>query len=66
LVGQRLNVKNESTGKEILCSVVNVEPGANGVHEVGIEFVRPDAKFGRVTFLPADWSSRSPEVKRFG
>lgn len=46
--------------------VVNVEPGANGVHEVGIEFVRPDAKFWRVTFPPADWSSDSPEAKRFG
>ena len=66
LVGQRLNVKSESTNEEILCSVVNVEPDANGVHEVGIEFVRPNPKFWRVTFPPADWSPRSPEAKRFG
>jgi hypothetical protein len=66
LPGQRLSVKSESTGEEILCTVVSVESGSNEVFEVGIEFVRPNAKFWRITFPPADWSPRSPEAKRLG
>jgi hypothetical protein len=66
LPGQRLSVKSESTGEEILCTIVSVESGSNEAFEVGIEFVRPDPKFWRITLPPADWSPRSPEAKRFG
>jgi hypothetical protein len=63
--GQTLAVKNVTTGEELACTVVDVNPGANGVPEIGLEFAKPNPRFWRVSFLPADWSTRSPEAKRF-
>jgi hypothetical protein len=64
-VGQTISVKHETTLQEISSAVMNIEAGTDGVREIGIEFVRPDTKFWRVTFPPIDWTSRSPEAKRF-
>jgi hypothetical protein len=63
--GQPLNLRNMTTGEEVHCTVVDLNPGANGVPEVGVEFVEPNPRFWRVSFPPADWSTRSPEAKRF-
>jgi hypothetical protein len=63
-VAQTLSLKNENTDGEISCAVVNVQPEANGLHEVGIEFRGEDQNFWRVNFPPSDWTSRSPEAKR--
>lgn len=64
-VGQRVNAENASTGEEIECTVVDVNPGANGVPEVGVEFTEPNPRFWRVSFPPADWSPRNAEARRF-
>ena len=63
--GQTLSVRNVATGEEVLCKVVDLNPSANGVSELGVEFARPNPHFWRVSFPPADWSTRSPEAKRF-
>lgn len=63
--GQPLNLRNMTTGEEVHCTVVDLNPGANGVPEVGVEFMEPNPRFWRVSFPPADWSTRSPEAKRF-
>ncbi len=63
--GQPLNLRNMTTGEEVHCTVVDLNPGANGVPEVGVEFVEPNPRFWRVSFPPVDWSTRSPEAKRF-
>jgi hypothetical protein len=63
--GQTVAVKNVTTGEELACTVVDVNPGANEVPEVGLEFATPSPRFWRVSFPPADWSTRSPEAKRF-
>src|ERR1700675_1076548 len=63
--GQMLNVRNVTTGEEMACAVVDVSPGANGLGEIGVEFALPNPRFWRVSFPPADWSTRSPEAKRF-
>jgi PilZ domain len=65
LVGQILSLTNENTNGEISCAVVNFERQANGLHEVGIEFSGEHKNFWRVNFPPADWTSRSPDAKRF-
>ena len=64
-VNQPLNLRNMSTGEEEHCTVVDVNEGANGVREVGVEFAKPNSRFWRVSFPPADWSSRSLEAKRY-
>jgi len=63
--GQTLAVKNITTGEELACTVMDVNPGANEVPEVGLEFAKPSPRFWRVSFPPTDWSTRSPEAKRF-
>ena len=62
---QALSLRNISTGEEEHCTVVDVNEGANGVPEVGVEFAKPNSRFWRVSFPPADWSTRSPEAKRY-
>lgn len=63
--GQALSIRNVTTGEEIPCKVVDLNPGANAVAEVGIEFSQRNPRFWRVSFPPADWTPRSPEAKRF-
>ena len=63
--GQTLNVRNVNTGEEMPCKVVDVSPGTHGVAEIGVEFTQPSPQFWRVSFPPTDWSTRSPEAKRF-
>jgi len=62
---QVLQVRNVITGEELPCTVMDINPGANGVPEVGVEFAKATPRFWRVSFPPADWSSRSPEAKRY-
>ena len=63
--GQQLKLLNVATGEEEQCVVVDVNEGANGVPEVGVEFAAPNPRFWRVSFPPTDWSARSPEAKRY-
>jgi hypothetical protein len=63
--GQALNVRNVTTGQEMPCTVVDVSPGAHGVAEIGVEFAQLSPRFWRVSFPPTDWSTRSPDAKRF-
>ena len=63
--GQTLSIKNVVTGEEALCTVMDSNPGADGLAEVGVEFAQPNSRFWRVSFPPTDWSTRSPEAKRF-
>src|ERR1700675_4696633 len=65
LVPQILSLKNENTNGEISCAVVNFDRQANGLQEVGIEFSGERQNFWRVNFPPVDWTSRSPDAKRF-
>lgn len=63
--GQELIVRNIPTNEEIVCTVVDCNPGQTGVAEVGIQFKHSSPRFWRVAFPPSDWSTRSPEAKRF-
>jgi hypothetical protein len=45
--------------------VVDFPSGAEAGAEVGIELQKPSPRFWRVAFPPEDWSTRSPEAKRF-
>jgi hypothetical protein len=63
-MGQTLQLKNLATGEQLSCTVVDMNPGQGGASEIGVEFSAPSPRFWRVSFLPMDWSSRSPEAKR--
>jgi len=63
--GQPLTLLNVATGEEERCTVMDVNEGPNGVPEIGIEFADVNPRFWRVSFPPADWSTRSPEAKRY-
>ena len=64
--GQPLNLKNVTTGEEVVCEVVDLNPGGSGLAEIGVEFAQANPQFWRVSFPPADWSTRSPEARRPG
>lgn len=66
VVGQLLSVTHVGTGEELVCTVVDINPGQLEAPEIGVEFVHPNARFWRVSFPPEDWSPRSPYAKRLG
>jgi hypothetical protein len=63
--GQSLEITNAKTREESSCTVRDVTVVAEGPAEVGLEFDTPHPRFWHVAFPPTDWSSRSPEAKRF-
>jgi len=65
LVGQELRIKNLATNEELVCKVVDIDPGQNDGPEIGVAFNEPCPRFWRVSFPPSDWSHRSPEAKRY-
>ena len=64
LQGQSLNLRNVVTGEEVDCKVVDLNRGASGLAEIGVEFEQPNSRFWRVSFPPTDWSARNSEAKR--
>jgi len=62
---QILTIRNLQTLEDLRCLVVDICQGQDGMNEVGVEFVDGSARFWRVSFPPVDWSSRSPEAKRY-
>jgi hypothetical protein len=65
IIGQLSSICNIVTNDELVCTVMDINPGQIGVPEVGVEFAQPNPRFWRVSFPPVDWSPRSPEAKRF-
>lgn len=63
LQDQSLNVRNVVTGEEVVCKVVDLNPGGSGLAEIGVEFAEANPRFWRVSFPPTDWSTHNPEAK---
>jgi len=61
-VGQVVILQNPETGEEQSCRVVRINPVRDRKTEVGIEFLKPAPNFWRVSFPPADWAPKSPEI----
>ncbi|HVH50423.1 MAG TPA: PilZ domain-containing protein [Candidatus Bathyarchaeia archaeon] len=53
--GARIFVRNRAIVEDKECRVVRVEQKHDGKSEVGVEFLRPDAKFWGLEFPPDDW-----------
>ena len=64
-IGQLLTLKNVKTNEETPCRVVYANPAQGRKIEVGVEFMKPSPFFWRISFPPADWTTRSPDAKDF-
>ena len=53
--GARIFVRNTVQAEDKECRVVRVSGRVDNKHEVGVEFLRPDAKFWGLEFPPDDW-----------
>ena len=53
--GVRIFVRNKAAVEDKECRVVRVEVKHATKSEVGVEFLRPDAKFWGLEFPPDDW-----------
>ena len=53
--GVRIFVRSRSVVEHKECRVVRVQEKHEGKSEVGVEFLRPDAKFWGLEFPPDDW-----------
>src|SRR5260370_42611698 len=62
-IGQLLTLRNSRTGEEIACRVVYVSPHESEKRQVGVDFMNPCPRFGRISFPPRDCTTQSPEAK---
>jgi hypothetical protein len=53
--GTRIFVRNRTVADDKECRVVRIQEKHEGKSEVGMEFLRPDAKFWGLEFPPEDW-----------
>jgi len=53
--GARIFVSNSALAQDKECRVVRVSGRVENKNEVGVEFLRPDAKFWGLEFPPDDW-----------
>jgi PilZ domain len=53
--GTRIFVRNRAVADDKECRVVRIQEKHAGKSEVGVEFLRPDAKFWGLEFPPDDW-----------
>jgi len=65
VTGQMLKIHNIVTNEELVCTVMDINPGQNGLPEVGVEFAQPNPRFWHGSFPPVDWNPRNPAAKRF-
>ena len=65
VVGQIITVEHLASKQKIECVVKDVNPGADGVPEVAVEFQKANPRFWHISFPPEDWSAHGPESKRF-
>src|SRR5437879_13848176 len=54
--GQALSIRHATTGAEIPCKVVGLNPGANAVAEVGLEVSQRNPRCWRVSVPRAAWT----------
>jgi hypothetical protein len=53
--GTRIFLRNRTVADDKECRVVRIQEKHEGKSEVGVEFLRPDAKFWGLEFPPDDW-----------
>ena len=64
--GQVVSLKNIRTSEKSDCEVKLVTPAGAGKFNTALEFTKPNPGFWRISFPPEDWTSRSPDAKKYG
>ena len=53
--GQSITLSNKATQQSIECKVVHLGNAQGGKTQLGVEFVKPSARFWQIDFPPDDW-----------
>jgi hypothetical protein len=53
--GQTITVSNNATHQSLDCRVVHVGNAQGGKTQMGVEFIKPSARFWQIDFPPDDW-----------
>jgi hypothetical protein len=64
--GQAVTLLNIRTTEKTDCTVKLVTPTDGKKFNTAVEFVKPNAGFWRISFPPDDWTSKSPDAKKYG
>ena len=64
--GQVVTLLNIRTSEKTECAVKLVTPAEPKKFNTALEFTIPNPGFWRISFPPDDWSSKSPDAKKFG
>jgi hypothetical protein len=64
--GQLVTLRHLMAGEDREGTVTDVGAKHDTKREIGIELLKPSARFWHVGFPPEDWSPRGPEAKRIG
>jgi hypothetical protein len=64
--GQIVGLRNVRTNEKTDCVVKLVTPAAAGKFSTALEFTTPNPGFWHISFPPEDWTSRSPDAKKYG
>jgi hypothetical protein len=63
--GQAVTLLNVRTSDKTDCTVKLVTPTEPRKFNTAIEFIKPNPGFWRISFPPDDWTSKSPDAKKF-
>ena len=64
--GQIITLQNIVTSEKIECTVKLVTRKDAKKFNAAIEFTKPNPRFWRISFPPDDWTSKSPDAKKYG
>jgi hypothetical protein len=53
--GQTITLSNNATHQSLDCRVVHIGTSQAGKTQMGVEFVKPSARFWQIDFPPDDW-----------
>ena len=62
---QAVTLLNVRTGERVDCTVKLVTPAEAKKFNTAVEFIVPNPHFWRISFPPEDWTSRSPDAKKY-
>jgi len=64
--GQKVTLLNVRTTEKTECTVKLVTPAEAKKFNTALEFTKPNPGFWRISFPPDDWTSKSPDAKKYG
>lgn len=63
--GQAVTLLNVRTSEKTECEVKLVTPAEAKKFNAALEFTKPNPAFWRISFPPEDWTSKSPDAKKY-